>query len=44
MVIKINEVGKKFSDKYYVTSVRHVLSIEQGYSTYFEASRNATGQ
>jgi len=42
MVIKINEVGSRFSGKYYVNSVKHVLTANEGYSTYFELSRNAT--
>lgn len=41
-IIKINEIGEKFSDKYYVTSVKHVFNLNQGYITYFEVARNAT--
>ena len=39
-VIQINEVGGKFSGKYYINSVTHILSISAGYSTFFKLSRN----
>lgn len=41
MTIQINDVGGKFSGEYFVYSARHVLSMSQGYSTYFELARNA---
>jgi len=43
MIIQVNEVGSRFTGKYYVNSVKHVLSPELGYSTFFELSRNAVG-
>ena len=42
MIIQINEVGGKFSGKYYVNTVIHVLSTPRGYSTYFNVTRNTT--
>jgi uncharacterized protein len=42
MNVKINEVGSRFSGKYLVNTAKHVLTVNEGYSTYFEISRNAT--
>jgi phage protein D len=40
-VIEITGVGKRFSGLYYLTSVTHIYSQEQGYRTQFSVRRNA---
>jgi phage protein D len=40
-VVTIEGAGERFSGEYYVTSVTHTLSIEQGYQTSFSVRRNA---
>lgn len=41
-VVEIAGAGRKFSGRYYVTSVTHTLTREQGYLTSFTVQRNAT--
>jgi phage protein D len=41
-VIKIDGVGKRFSGKYYLTSVTHRYAPQHGYHTRFEFERNAS--
>jgi phage protein D len=41
-VVHIDGAGKAFSGPYYVTSVVHVVSQEEGYRTSFTVERNAT--
>jgi len=41
-VVDIAGAGQKFSGRYYVTSVTHSLTKEQGYQTSFTVQRNAT--
>lgn len=41
IVMDINAVGGRFTGSYYVNSVKHVFTVEQGYNTFFELSRNA---
>lgn len=41
-VIKVEGVGKRFGGQYYVTSVVHRYSPQQGYHTHFEFQRNAS--
>jgi phage protein D len=40
-VIEILRLGKRFSGLYYLTSVQHYYSEEQGYTTSFTVGRNA---
>lgn len=40
-VIQIVGVGKRFSGRYYVTAVTHLLSADQGYRTEFTVRRTA---
>jgi phage protein D len=42
MVVHIDGAGQNFSGPYYVTSVTHRLSQDQGYRTSFTVERNAT--
>lgn len=42
MVVHIEGAGRTFSGPYYVTSVSHTLSQDQGYRTSFTVERNAT--
>lgn len=42
MVIAIQEAGKTFSGLYYVTSVEHSITYNQGYQTRFTVQRNAS--
>jgi uncharacterized protein len=42
MVVHIDGAGQTFSGPYYVTSVTHTLSQDQGYRTSFTIERNAT--
>jgi uncharacterized protein len=42
MVVHIDGAGRTFSGPYYVTSVTHTLSQDQGYRTSFTVERNAT--
>lgn len=41
-VIRIDDLGKRFSGQYYVTSVLHRYSRRDGYLTDFRAQRNAS--
>lgn len=41
-VIEITGVGKRFSGLYYLMSVEHTYTINQGYKTTFTVRRNAT--
>lgn len=41
-VVEIAGAGRKFSGRYYVTSVTHTLTREHGYQTSFTVRRNAT--
>jgi phage protein D len=41
-VIKIADVGKRFSGQYYVTSATHTYSAQDGYRTQFQVRRNAS--
>ncbi|HZR52281.1 MAG TPA: contractile injection system protein, VgrG/Pvc8 family [Streptosporangiaceae bacterium] len=41
-VVDIAGAGQKFSGRYYVTTVTHSLTKEQGYQTSFTVQRNAT--
>ncbi|HKE97538.1 MAG TPA: contractile injection system protein, VgrG/Pvc8 family [Actinomycetes bacterium] len=41
-VVDIDGAGKSFSGPYYVTSVTHTLSQDQGYQTSFNVRRNAS--
>ena len=40
-VVNITGAGRTFSCRYYVTSVTHTLTLEQGYQTSFTVQRNA---
>lgn len=39
-MLELKELGGRFSGKYMVTSVRHVLDAFKGYKTYFKVCRN----
>ncbi|MGI5154088.1 phage late control D family protein [Microbispora sp. CA-102843] len=40
-VVDITGAGRTFSGRYYVTSVTHTMTLEQGYQTSFTVKRNA---
>ena len=42
IVVKIDNIGERFSGAYYVLSVEHSFRPKKGYRTYFSARRNAT--
>jgi uncharacterized protein len=41
-VVDITGAGQTFSGSYYVTSVTHTVTLEQGYQTFFTVQRSAT--
>jgi phage protein D len=42
MTVDLQDVGKRFSGAYYVTTATHTYAPQQGYTTSFSARRNAT--
>jgi phage protein D len=40
-VVDIAGAGQRFSGRYYVTSVTHTMTLDQGYQTSFTVQRNA---
>ena len=42
-LVKIDDIGTRFSGLYYVVSTEHVYSRQRGYRTNFSVRRNATG-
>ncbi|MBI9044427.1 MAG: phage late control D family protein [Anaerolineaceae bacterium] len=42
IVIKLTDLGERFSGSYYVTSTRHTYSTKFGYRTMFTVRRNST--
>jgi phage protein D len=41
-VVKIEDLGERFSGLYYITTTSHTISAKQGYRTTFRVRRNAT--
>ena len=41
VVVELREIGRRFSGRYYVTSVTHTLSTRRGYVTTFGVERSA---
>ena len=40
-VVAITGAGQTFSGRYYVTSVTHTVTLDQGYQTFFTVQRSA---